>query len=117
MNATTATCLSPAHTAATVDIVFTNADTQSSTLPASYTYRPAPVLSSLSPVAGALGGNTVLTLTGTGFVAGATVTVGGGACTAINVVNSTTITCSTPSHSAATVDVTVTNADHPKFDL
>jgi hypothetical protein len=58
-------------------------------------------------------GNTkTLTITGTGFRSGASVTLGGQACTSVNVASATSITCTTPSftYSAGqTLTVTVTN--------
>ena len=57
---------------------------------------PAPTLTSVSPSNGpAAGGNTV-TLTGTGFLAPATVTFGSTAATAVNVIGPTTITATAP---------------------
>jgi len=50
-----------------------------------------------------------VTITGTNFAAGATVTFGGTAATSVVVVNSTTITATTPAGSAGAVTVTVTN--------
>ena len=50
-----------------------------------------------------------MTITGTNFAAGATVTFGGTAATNVVVVNSTTITATTPAGSAGAVTVTVTN--------
>jgi LPXTG-motif cell wall-anchored protein len=57
------------------------------------------------------GGNTV-TITGTGFVAGATVTIGGKACTNVVVVSATSITCVVPAGVASVVDVVVLNGDN-----
>ena len=51
-----------------------------------------------------------MTITGTNFAAGATVTFGGTAATNVVVVNSTTITATTPAGSAGAVTVTVTNS-------
>ena len=48
-----------------------------------------------------------MTITGTNFAAGATVTFGGAAATNVVVVNSTTITATTPAGSAGAVTVTV----------
>ncbi|MSW63064.1 MAG: hypothetical protein F2830_05340, partial [Actinobacteria bacterium] len=45
------------------------------------------------------------------FVSGATVTVGGNACTSVVVVSATSITCTTPAGSAGAKDVVVTNSD------
>ena len=52
-----------------------------------------------------------MTITGTGFLAGATVTLGGTAATNVTVVNSTTITATTPAHAAGAVNVVVRNTD------
>src|SRR6185369_8946123 len=48
------------------------------------------------------------TITGTGFLPGATVSLGGTAATNVNVVSSTSITATTPAHAAGAVAVTVT---------
>ena len=50
-----------------------------------------------------------MTITGTNFAAGATVTIGGTAATAVTVVSSTSITATTPAHAAGAVPVVVTN--------
>ena len=49
-----------------------------------------------------------MTITGTNFAAGATVTFGGAAATNVVVVSSTQITATTPAHAAGAVTVTVT---------
>ena len=51
-----------------------------------------------------------MTITGTNFAAGATVTFGATAATNVVVVNSTTITATTPAGSAGAVTVTVPTA-------
>ena len=61
------------------------------------------------PNSGSTLGGTAVTITGTNFAAGATVTFGGSAATSVVVVNSTTITATTPAGSAGAVTVTVTN--------
>ena len=114
VNSTTITALTPAHTAGTVDVVVTNTDTQTGTKTGAFTYTaaaPAPTVSSVSPTSGATAGGTSITITGTGFLANATVSVGGTAASSVAVVNSTTITALTPAHTAGTVDVVVTNTD------
>ncbi len=111
VNSTSITCNNASHAAATVDVTVTNTDTQASTLSSSYAYQAAPTVTSVSPSAGSTGGSTLITITGTGFVTGATATVGGNNCTGPSVTNSTTMTCTTASHSAATVDVIVSNLD------
>src|SRR6185369_11114218 len=111
-NSTSITATTPAHAAGAVNVVVTNSDTQSGTLSNGYTYtvaNPAPTVTSISPNAGTANGGTAVTLTGTGFLAGATVSLGGTTATGVTVVNSTTITATTPAHAAGTVNVVVTN--------
>ena len=62
----------------------------------------------MSPNSGSTLGGTAVTITGTNFATGATVTFGGAAATNVVVVNSTTITAITPVGSAGAVTVTVT---------
>ena len=79
-----------------------------------YTYtasNPAPTVTSISPTNGATAGGTSVTITGTGFLTGATVSFGGTAATNVNVVGSTSITATTPAHAAGAVNVVVTNTD------
>ena len=52
-----------------------------------------------------------MTITGTGFLTGATVTLGGTAATNVIVVGATSITATTPAHAAGAVNVVVTNTD------
>lgn len=81
------------------------------TLSAAPSFAAVPTITSVSPTSGSTAGGTAITITGTGFVAGATVSVGGAACTGVTVVSATSITCSTPARSAGAKDVVVTNAD------
>src|SRR6185503_8249721 len=71
----------------------------------------APEVISISPNSGSTSGGTSVTITGTGFSAGATVTLGGTAATNVSVVSSVSITATTPAHAAGAVDVVVTNSD------
>ncbi|HEY7337758.1 MAG TPA: IPT/TIG domain-containing protein [Bryobacteraceae bacterium] len=68
----------------------------------------APTVSSVSPNSGPTAGGTAVTITGTNFAAGASVTIGGTAATNVTVVNATTITATTPAGSAGAATVTVT---------
>jgi hypothetical protein len=61
------------------------------------------------PFSGPAVGGTLLTLTGTGFSAGASVTVGGSVCTSVSVVSSTQITCTSPAGSVGVASVVVTS--------
>ena len=113
------TLVTPAHAAGAVDVVLTNPDGQTSTLAGAFTYTtPASGFSitSVSPNEGPTSGNTLLTITGTGFLAGATVTVGGVPAFATNVISSTRITAQSPFGPASVQvdmarDVVVINPD------
>src|SRR5438874_5045825 len=114
VSSTSITDTNAAHAAGTVHLVVRNTDVQSVTLTNGYTYtgtNPAPTVSAITPNSGSTGGGTRVTITGTGFLAGATVSLGGTAATGVTVVNSTSITATTAAHAAGTVNVVVTNTD------
>jgi hypothetical protein len=115
VNSASITATTPAHAAGTVNVIVTNSDTQSGTLTQGFTYttvsNPAPTLTGISPASGAAAGGTAVTITGTGFLAGATVSLGGTQATGVTVMNSTSITAITSAHAAGTVNVIVTNSD------
>ena len=77
-----------------------------------YTYYLAPTVTIVSPTSGPVAGGTVITITGTNFVAGPNVvTIGGVAATNVNFVSPTTITATTPAGTAgANKSVLVTSA-------
>jgi len=68
-------------------------------------------VSGITPNTGATGGGTSVTVNGSNFVSGASVSLGATAATNVNVVNNTTITATTPAHSAGAVNVVVQNPD------
>lgn len=115
VSSTSITATTPAHAAGAVDVVVTNTDTKSGTLTSGFTYQtppnPAPTVTGISPSSGTTTGGTSVTITGTGFLSGATVTFNGAAATGVTVVSSTSITATTPAHAAGAVDVVVTNTD------
>ena len=71
----------------------------------------APTISSVSPSSGSSSGGTAVTITGTNFVAGATVTFGGTAASNVTVSSSTSITATTPAHAAGAVNVVVSDSN------
>ena len=109
VNATTITATTPTGSAGAATVVVTNPGGEGGSLASGFTYIAPPTLSSISPSNGGLAGGTAVTITGTNFLTGATVTFGTAAATNVVVVNSTTITATTPAESAGTVNVTVTN--------
>jgi hypothetical protein len=110
VNATTITCVTPAHAAGSVDVTVTNSN-GSDTLTNGFTYHNPPNLASISPDSGSQTGGTAVTISGSDFTAlgVTTVTFDGISASGIVVVNTTTITCETPAHAAGPVDVVVTN--------
>src|ERR1700732_3252462 len=76
-----------------------------------------PPVISVSPNNAPAAGGTAVTITGTNFAAGATVTFGGAAATNVVVVSGTQITATTPAGSASAVTVTVTNSNGQSGNL
>jgi hypothetical protein len=71
-----------------------------------------PAITAINPATGPAAGGTPVTIAGTGFVAGAQVTFGGTAATAVTVAGGgTSLTAVTPAHPAGAVDVEVVNPD------
>jgi len=98
----------PAGTAGAVVVSVTNSDGQKGTLSSGFTYAAPPTVTRVSPNSGSTAGGALVTITGSNFVAGATVAFGGTAATNVTLVNSTTITATTPPGTAGPVLVTVT---------
>lgn len=117
---TTITAITPAHSSGAVNVTVTNPGGESGTKNNAFTYAaaplPAPTVSSITPNSGSTAGGTSVTISGTGFISGATVTIGTAA-TNVNVVNSTTITALTPAHAAGPVNVVVQNPDSQSGSL
>jgi hypothetical protein len=111
VTSTTITATTPAHAAGAVSVVVTNSNGQSGTLTNGYTYTASPAPTSISPTSGTTSGGTPVTISGTNFASGATVTFGATAATNVVVVSSTTITATTPAHAAGAVNVVVTNSN------
>jgi Metallo-peptidase family M12/IPT/TIG domain len=66
-------------------------------------------VSAIVPSSGLTTGGTPVTITGSGFVSGAAVSLGGAAATSVSVVSSTKITAVAPAHATGKVSVAVTN--------
>ena len=108
VSSTSITATTPAGSAGAVTVTVT-VNGQSGSLTNGFTYIGAPTVTSVSPNNGSTAGGTAVTITGTNFATGATVTFGSAAATNVVVVSSTTITATTPAGSAGAVTVTVTN--------
>ncbi len=111
VSTSTITCTTAPNAAGTADVVVTNPDSQTGTMAGGFTYDPAPTVASVTPPLGPAAGGTSVTIAGTNFVSGATVTFDGTSATGTSVVSPTSITCTTPPGSEGTADVVVTNQD------
>jgi hypothetical protein len=102
----------PAHVAGPVAVVVRNADGRSATLESGYTYLLPPVVTHVSPAESRAGGGTRVTVFGSGFVAGASVSFGGRtAYPGILSSDGTSIWLYTPNHPEGVVSIVVTNPD------
>jgi IPT/TIG domain len=77
---------------------------------------PPPAIAGLSPSSGAISGSTAVTITGSGFVTGCTVTIGG-APALVGAVTASSITVTVAGGPAGPADVTVTNPDRQSETL
>ncbi len=108
---TEVTCVVPAGVPGRVDVRITNPDGTSAEMRGAYEYGQPPLVTTLAPPSGEVGGGTLIGVYGSRFATGATVTVGGVPATNVTVVSDTVIHCNTPAGSAGACDVTVTNTD------
>jgi IPT/TIG domain/Fibronectin type III domain/Abnormal spindle-like microcephaly-assoc'd, ASPM-SPD-2-Hydin len=109
LNGTTITATTPAGSVGAVTVTVTNPGSLSGSLANGYTYVAVPTVTSVTPNNGPIEGGTAVTIGGTNFAAGATVTFGTASATNVVVVNGTTITATTPAGSVGAVTVTITN--------
>jgi hypothetical protein len=120
---TTLTAVSPAHAAGTVDVTVSTAGGSTATRGGDH-FKFTPTISQVSPSSGSTAGGQSVTVTGAGFVSGATTIAFGGSkaksvtCTSWDPAQpsvETTCTVSTPAHRAETVNVraTVNKAKSP----
>ena len=111
-DANTISATSPAHAAGNVSITVTNPDARSATSSGQFTYvapQPQLSISAVSPANGSPAGGTAVTISGSGFTSGSSVTFGGAAATGVQVLSPTSLTVLTPGHAAGKVDVVVTS--------
>lgn len=73
-----------------------------------------PVIKTIEPAEGPADGGTEITITGTGFAAGAQVYVGDEPAINVEIANDTTLTAETPAGETGPVDVVVVNSDGQK---
>jgi len=76
-----------------------------------------PVVTTITPASGPSTGGTSVTIVGSNFKAGASVTIGGGVATNVTVVSDTQITATTPAGLPAFADIQVINPDEGQGTL
>ena len=91
-------------------VKITNPDGQNIT--GTFTYNPLPTLSPVNPNNGRITGGNAVTITGTGFVSGATVKVDNASASDVTFISSTELRATSPAGSSAGAkDVKITNPD------
>jgi hypothetical protein len=104
--------IGPVDTTVDVIIEVQDGDKQTDSLLGAYSWEQAPTITSISPTGGSTTAGGTLTITGNFFRSGATsVTIGGAACTSVNVLSATSLTCIKPAGTLGARDVVVTNTD------
>ena len=118
-NANSLTAVTPSSaTNGTVDVWITTLLGYSGVSFTGYTYQlPAPRVDAIDPAEGSAAGGTAVTISGANFRTGATVSIGGVAATAINIVSSNMITAVTPPHADGLASITITNSDSQSHTL
>ncbi len=109
VNAGSITCTAPPGTDGPASVVVTTPG-GSNGANSLFSYRAPPAVLGVSPSSGATFGGTTVTISGANFTGATSVTFDGAAASNVAVVNATTITCTTPAHSAGSVNVVVTTA-------
>jgi autotransporter-associated beta strand protein len=111
-NATTIVVPMPAGVSpGPVNLVVTNVDLQTATFGGFIAQGPAPIIRGFDVPYGPVAGGRRLTIVGSAFRAGATVTFGGVPATSVTVVDAGTIVAVSPAHPEGKVTITVTNDD------
>ena len=110
VSATEITVTSPAHAAGSVDVTVDNTGGSSAASSASrFLYEGVPAITSVLPATGPTGGETAVTIVGTGFLGTTAVMFGSTAATSFVVNNANSITAVSPAESAGQVDISVTS--------
>jgi hypothetical protein len=112
-SSTRLTARTPAGTVGAKDVVVTNPSGRTATRAGGFTYTGTSsgtlTATAVSPNTGPTSGGTAITVSGTGFVSGATVLIGGTPATSVSVASSTLITARTPAKPAGGYSVQVRN--------
>lgn len=108
----------PPHRSGKVSVQVTTADGLSSSAAGAFIYTASSLtVSSITPTSGGTAGGTVVTITGTNFASGATVSFGGGAASGVSFVSANQLRATTPPHASGSVSVAVVNPDSTSATL
>lgn len=109
ISSTQLTAYTPGHSAGVVHVrVATLGGTSASTTADRYTFLRRPTVTSVSPKGGPRTGGTRVTVLGTHFTSGTSVTFGGQAGRRVVVLSATKLTVRAPAHAVGVVDIQVT---------
>ena len=112
MSSTGLRATSPAHVVGTVDVtVQQNHGASTATAADRFTFHATPKVTSVTPSQVYVRGGDTITIAGSNFGTGSTVTIGGSPATGVVVVSTTRITAKTPAHAVGSVDVRVKDSD------
>lgn len=113
ISSTQISCITPAHTSGTYDIVVANIDGQSDTFANSFYFVPKPTITSITPLIGGTAGGTTISIAGTGFSNPPTsVLIGTANCGSLSVsAPGILLSCVVPAHDPGAVSVKITNQD------
>jgi len=110
VDASTITAATTAGAAGPADVVVANGN-GSATLASGFSYFVPVSVASIDLAYGPVAGGTAVAISGDGFIAGSTVTIGGAPATGVVVENATSILATTPAGAAGAADVVVANAN------
>ena len=111
VSSTQITCTTPAGNEGSARVFVRNPNGLTASSSFTYIGPPPPIVTSISPATGPTAGGTSVTIIGNRFENGTTATIGGNACLLVNVINASTITCTTPAGSVGNAPVVVVNPD------
>ncbi len=107
------TAVTPPGALGPANVAVRNPGLPAAILADAFEYVEAPTITKVSPKEGSIAGGTKVTIVGTGFLPGATVTFDGQPATTAKVVNPERIDAVSPPGAKGPVDIVVTNKDQP----
>jgi len=111
INETMIRCLIPdSDTVGSVSVIASMPSGSSYTFESSFTYRPAPTITSVAPNNGTLAGGEKITISGTNFLEGASVNIDDSECSLVSL-SGTSIECTVAANSGGSYAVSVLNGD------